>query len=69
MANRTKRRAPRNEYTSPNQLSITGFETPFHNQLDPNNRWVLLSAQIPWDDLVGLYNKHHPAKQTGSCCG
>ncbi|GGF49745.1 IS5 family transposase [Echinicola rosea] len=65
MANRTKRRAPRNEYTSPNQLSITGFETPFHNQLDPNNRWVLLSAQIPWDDLVGLYNKHHPAKQTG----
>lgn len=60
-----KRRAPRSEYTSPNQLSFSGFETPFHNQLDPANRWVALSAQIPWDDLVSLFNKHNPPKQTG----
>lgn len=60
-----KRRAPRSEYTSPSQLSLTGFETPFYNQLDPGNRWVILSGQIPWDDLVSLFNKHNPPKQTG----
>ena len=65
MRKTSKRRAPRSEYTSPKQLSFSGFETPFHNQLDPNNRWVQLSAQIPWDDLVSLFNKHNPPKQTG----
>jgi transposase, IS5 family len=60
-----KRRAPRSEYISPNQLSLVGFETPFYNQLDPGNRWVLLSKQIPWDDLVSLFNKHNPPKRTG----
>jgi hypothetical protein len=61
----SKRRAPRSEYTSLGQLSFSGFETPFYNQLDPTNRWVLLSAQIPWDNLVNLFNKHNPPKQTG----
>jgi hypothetical protein len=65
MQKTSKRRAPRSEYTSPNQLSFSGFETPFYNQLDPNNRWVLLSTQIPWDDPVGLFNTHNPPKQTG----
>lgn len=65
MQKTSKRRAPRSEYTSPNQLSFTGFETPFYNQLDPTNRWVVLNAQIPWDDLVSLFNKHNPPKQTG----
>lgn len=60
-----KRRAPRSEYTSQNQLSFTGFETPFHNQLDTSNRWVVLSARIPWDALVSLFNKHNPPKPTG----
>src|SRR5690606_9473145 len=65
MKKTTKRRAPRSEYSSPNQLSFPGFETPFYNQLDPNNRWVVLSSRIPWDDLVGLFNKRNPPKQTG----
>lgn len=65
MAKTSKGRAPRSEYTSPKQLSISGFETPFYNQLDANNRWAILSGQIPWDELVGLFNKHNPAKQTG----
>ena len=52
-------------YSSPNQLTLAGFQTPFYNQLDPTNRWVVLGAQIPWDDLVSLYNKHNPPKQTG----
>jgi IS5 family transposase len=65
MRKTTKRRAARSEYTSPHQLSFTGFETPFYNQLDPSNRWVTLSRQIPWDDLVSLFNRHNPPKQTG----
>lgn len=65
MENTSKRRAPRLEYTSQSQLSFTGFETPFHNGLDPSNRWVALSAQIPWDELVNLFNKRNPAKTTG----
>ncbi len=60
-----KRRAPRSEYTSQNQLCFAGFETPFHNQLDASNRWVVLSARIPWDALVGLFNKRNPPKPTG----
>jgi len=65
MQKTSKRRAPRSEYTSPSQLSLSGFETPFYNQLAPDNRWVLLSAQVPWDDLVSLFNKHNPPKNTG----
>jgi IS5 family transposase len=65
MRKTTKKRAPNGEYTSPNQLSFSGFETPFHNQLDPSNRWVILSKQIPWDGLVSLFNRHNPPKQTG----
>jgi transposase, IS5 family len=65
MQKNSKRRASRSEYTSPLQLSLAGFETPFYNQLDPKNRWVVLSAQIPWDDLVSLFNKQNPPKQTG----
>lgn len=65
MAKSSKRRSPHSHYSSPDQLSIIGFETPFYNQLVPNNRWVVLSAQIPWDILVNLFNKHNPPKQTG----
>jgi len=65
MQKNSKRRAPRSEYSSPSQLSFSGFETPFYNQLNPNNRWVVLSSQIPWDDLVSIFNKRNPPKQTG----
>ena len=65
MAKTSKRRAPRSSYVSSTQMTLTGFETPFDNQLDPENRWVVLSKQIPWDDLVSLFNKHNPPKQTG----
>jgi len=65
MEKTSKRRAPRSEYTSQNQLSFTGFETPFYNGLDPSNRWVVLSSLIPWDELVSLFNKRNPPKSTG----
>lgn len=65
MTKSSKRRAPRSSYISSGQMTLSGFETPFHNQLDPDNRWVVLSRQIPWDELVSLFNKHNPPKQTG----
>lgn len=42
-------------YTSQNQLSL--FQTPFEQQLDPDNRWVILSNHLPWDELVKCYTK------------
>ncbi|WP_240469827.1 hypothetical protein [Cyclobacterium sp. SYSU L10401] len=59
-----ERRAPRSEYTSPRQLSLSWFETPFYNLLDPNNRCVFLCTQIPGDNLVSLFYRHNPAKQS-----
>lgn len=61
----SKRRAPRGEYTSQCQLVFSGFETPFCNQMNSSNRWVVLSAQIPWDGLVNLFNKDNQQKSTG----
>jgi len=43
------------KYTSQNQLTL--FKTPFDQQLDPNNRWVKLSNNLPWDELVKIYIK------------
>jgi len=42
-------------YTSNNQLSLSLFKHPFERELDPNNRWVLLAALIPWDKLASVY--------------
>ena len=52
-----KKRAPTPVYTSPNRLSFEGFETPFEQQLDKNNRWLILAQSIPWDRIVGVYDK------------
>ena len=60
-----KRRALRKEYVSTNQLIIGGFETPFSQSLDPNNRWVKLANQIPWDEIANLYRKRFTRKSTG----
>lgn len=57
-----KLRAFKTTYVSQNQLSIEGFETPFGKELDPNNRWVRLSKNIPWDMLVSIY---HQKTKTG----
>ena len=52
-----KKRGFSPEYVSPSQLTIAGFETPFAQSMDPNNRWVKLSALIPWDEIVSLYDQ------------
>ena len=40
---------------SQTQLTLEGFETPFERSMDKNNRWIKLSACIPWDDLANAY--------------
>ena len=37
------------------QLSIDEFHLPFGGKLDPDNRWVLLSELIPWQELEETY--------------
>jgi len=34
-------------YFSPNQLTLAGFETPFHHQLSKSNRWVKMAYRVP----------------------
>lgn len=34
-------------------------------RLDRNNRWVVLSDKIPWDDLVAIFYRFHPPRDTG----
>lgn len=55
MAKAQKNRASKNPYISPSQLSLVGFESPFSQLLNPNNRWVVLAHKIPWDLLVSTY--------------
>jgi hypothetical protein len=55
MAKAQKTRASKHPYISSNQLTLVGFESPFSQFLDPNNRWVVLVQKIPWDVLVSTY--------------
>lgn len=41
--------------SSSKQLTIAEFDWPFDTALDPHNRWVKLSACIPWDALAECY--------------
>lgn len=65
MAKSSKTRASLRSYTSQNQLTIAGFESPFSRSLDPTNRWVVLSEKIPWDELAQIYYKEQPVQSTG----
>jgi len=37
------------------QLSIDEFHLSFGGSLNPENRWVLLSALMPWEELEETY--------------
>jgi transposase, IS5 family len=56
MAKALKSRASKLEYHGQNQLKLPGFETPFEQNLDPKNRWVIMADNIPWDKLVSVYD-------------
>lgn len=66
MAIRQRNRAAKTKYLSQHQMVLEGFETPFNQQLNAANRWVVLAQQIPWDILVGVYNERMGNKQTGA---
>ena len=51
------------KYISTNQLTFEGFETPFDQKLTKANRWVQLSHLMPWDRIVGLYDKQFSSKE------
>jgi transposase, IS5 family len=42
-------------YIPQSQLTLEGFETPFLQHLDPDNRWVKLAGLITWDKLANIY--------------
>lgn len=66
MAKALKNRASKKEYISPMNLVLPGFETTFENQLDPENRWVIMANQIPWDIMVSKYQRHLNNQDTGA---
>jgi hypothetical protein len=65
MKKTTKKRAPKVAYVSPKQLSLDCFKSPFEQQLNPQNRWVVLAHLIPWDEISNLYLKNTPSSSTG----
>lgn len=66
MAKAQRNRASKQPYVGQNQLTIVGFETPFARSLNPNNRWVRLAHVIPWDTLVGVYQRQLSNERTGA---
>jgi hypothetical protein len=61
----TKKRAPTPSYLSPSQLSLACFKSPFEQNLNPHNRWVVLSGLIPWDEICSVYLKNIGVSSTG----
>lgn len=66
MAIARKNRASKARYLSQHQQVLEGFETPFDQKLDARNRWVVLAQRLPWDVLVGVYNKRMHNRHTGA---
>lgn len=66
MAKALKNRASKQEYFSPSQLTLEGFETPFAQKLDAKNRWVQLAHRIPWDYIVTVYEQQMHNNVTGA---
>jgi hypothetical protein len=40
------------------QLSIEDFHVPFGGTLDSDNRWVIFSSLMPWEELEETYASH-----------
>jgi len=66
MAKSFKTRATKKEYKSPRQLTFPNFESPFSRHLPKDNRWVQFSSSIPWDEIVGVYERQLNNSKTGS---
>lgn len=66
MAKAQKYRASKQVYISENQLTLTGFESPFSRSLRSDNRWVVMAHKIPWDTLVSVYKSQLGNGKTGA---
>jgi len=66
MPRASKIRASKLPYQSVSQLTLEGFETPFAQKLQAQNRWVVLAQRIPWDDIVSVYDKQMRNRETGA---
>ena len=66
MAKALKNRASKKAYLSTRQLTFVTFESPFSQKLPANNRWVQLAENIPWDDIVEVYNRQLKNTRTGA---
>jgi len=66
MPRASKIRASKLPYQSVSQLTLEGFETPFAQKLQAQNRWVVLAQRIPWDDIVSVYDKQMRNSETGA---
>lgn len=60
-----KKRAASPQYISPNQLTLSGLETPFEQKLTTQNRWVKMAKAIPWDKIVPHYDKLFSSTEGG----
>ncbi len=52
--------------SDPNQLSFEDFHLPFGGKLRSDNRWVILSKQIPWAEVEKEYSVHFSKEDMGS---
>ena len=43
------------KYTDQNAVKNQLFRTPFQNELDIKNRWVMLAENMPWDKMATIY--------------
>ena len=66
MAIALKNRASKKAYFSTRQLTFVSFESPFSQKLPANNRWIHLAENIPWDDIVQVYNRQLNNNSTGA---
>ena len=66
MAKAFKNRASKKAYLSTRPLTFVTFESPFSQKLPANNRWVQLAQNIPWDDIVEVYNRQLNNTRTGA---
>jgi len=66
MAKAHKNRASKQPYVSTSQHVLSGFESPFSQLLNSDNRWILLAHRIPWDALVCVYQNQLNNEQTGA---
>lgn len=45
---------------------VFDFYLPFGGKLNPKNRWIIMSEQIPWEEIEEEYFEHFSRNQTGN---